>query len=275
MKLKKILNALPVLLIASIAVVGGFFMGSELSIKLFPSKTLSINASEIMEDASLINIEGKTPDMLKPYEVFMAAYYKLDNSESYDYTAIGTIETSVGITQKAFSRKAKDGDTYYNELGTYSSMIKKATRCSFKKGENIKLEIGSPTDENLTTINYQGKYENYTYEEYCDLNKREATIGCGYITSSKTVTAGTLDKIENNNYTFTLVFEPTLATLNYIYEIAATAGSDVNTIEFLSLTVTFTVDKNFNLIKQDSFEEYKMKYAGIGVTIKGTYNTIF
>lgn len=274
MKAKKLLKKLPIVATCVLAIACGVFVGNIINSKYFKSNNLnSINAQDLIDDVSLINYKGKTPDELSATEVYVVAYHILENKNSYNFVSHGNIKTSVGVNQTTYTHRSKNGNDYYYEFATYSSMIKKASRFSFVKGGDINMELGEPTDESLKTINYSGKFENHTYEEYYKLIGREATATSNYLVSKKTVTEESSCQIENGNYTYTLTLNPLLASITSRQEIAYVSNVDENSINFLNIQITFTVDKEFNLISQTATDEYKMKYAGIGVTVNG-YNSI-
>ena len=154
-------------------------------------------------------------------------------------------------------------------------MIQLAKRTSYKIGEDLVFQVGEPTDSSLKTLNYKDKYETVTYNDYSNGIGREPTSNETYLVSSKTLLDVSYYKEENGLYYYTLNLNPELAGINYRKEIAYVSGVDVNTIEFISINISFVVDKNFNLISHTTTDNYTMKYAGIKVSVNGNYSINF
>lgn len=275
MKKHKLTKVWAVISVCIISAICGFFSGNLISKLLFPSNTLNIDPKELMDDPKLINYENKTPDQLSGTQVFLVAYHKLEQSNNYKFYTTGKIETSVGVNQTTKATRSKNGNNYFYEFATYSSMIKTANRIKFTPGEDIIIEVGAPTDDTLNIVNYNGKTKSHSYEEFHTLIGRDPKCTTGYLVSSKTVLSCSPCTIENDTYTYTLNLIPKLGGILSKHEISYVSGVDVNAVEFLSIEITFTVDKNFNLMSQTAIDQYKMQYAGIGVIVCGTCTTLF
>lgn len=267
MKKRKALTILFSLFICGIATVCGFFMGNKINSKYFSLyKNLNIDPNTLKDDVTKIQYEGKTPNELSATDCFLVAFSKLETLNYYKKTLVGTIETSVGVQQSTHSESIKNGDTFSQSFCTYSSMVKIAGKTCFKENEDIVITHGSAQSKLLNDVAWSDKTTTYSFDEYSSLLGRSPIDESTYLISSKTVQNASACEINEDNYTYTIILNPTLSTILYKNEIAYRTGIDINTINFISLQIKFTLNKNFTILYQEVTEEYSMKYAGLNVT---------
>lgn len=255
-----------------VAILLGIFVGTQISNYYFAvNNYLTYSKEELQDDISAIRYEGKTPDQLSATDAYNVAIKKLQDQHSYEIISLGDLGTSLGVTQKAYSKCTKKGEQYYQEIATYSSVIKQASRYSYKIGEDINYQHGSLSSDDLTNIAWQDKFDYYTYEEYSSLLGREPIEQSTYIISSRTATETSPCKLDNGQYTYSITLNAPLSTICYVKEIGFVSGISYKTVEFLELRINFTLDKDFNFISQTNYEKYTLSYSGIKVTITGNY----
>lgn len=274
MKNKKIL---PILLkigtTSLVAVLLGIFVGTMISNHYFlTNKYSAFSKDELQDDVSSIRYEGKTPDQLSATDAFNVAILKLEQRDTYEIISLGDLQTSLGVKQMAYSKCTKNNDQYYQEIATYSSIIKQANRYSYKIGEDINYQYGDLSSDDLTNILWKDKFDHYTYDEYSSLLGREPVDQSTYIVSSKTATNMSPCSITNGQYSYSITLNAPLSTICYVKEIGFVSGINSNTVEFSELKIDFTLDKDFNFISQKNYEKYSLSYSGIRVTITGTYD---
>lgn len=256
-----------------VAIMLGIFVGTQISNHYFLiNKYSAYSKEELQDDISAIHYEGKTPDQLSATDAFNVAISKLENRDTYEIISFGDLDTSLGVKQTAYSKCTKNGDQYYQEIATYSSVIKQANRYSYKIGENINYQHGDLSSENLTLISWQDIFDHYTYDEYSSLLGREPIEQSTYIVSSKTATDMSICSVRDGLYTYSITLNAPLATICYVNEIGFVSGINPNTVEFSELRINFTLDKDFNFISQTNYEKYSLSYSGIRVTITGNYD---
>lgn len=256
-----------------VAILLGFFVGTQVSNHYFlVNKYSAYSREELQDDITAIHYEGKTPDQLSASDAYNVAILKLEQRDNYEIISLGDLNTSLGVKQTAYSKCTKNGNQYYQEIATYSSVIKQANRYSYKIGEDINYQHGSLSSENLRDISWQDKFDHYTYDEYSALLGREPVNQSTYIVSSKTATSMSTCSVHDGLYTYSITLNAPLSTICYVNEIGFVSGINSNTVEFSELRIDFTLDKNFNFISQTNYEKYSLSYSGIRVTITGNYN---
>lgn len=272
-KINKHINNLIFVCICILSLILGYFAGTAINNKHFcVNKYSGLNKAELVDDISSIDYEGKTPDQLSASDAYNIAMYKLDLQENYYRLTIGDLQTSVGIKQTVNSIISKSGDTYRQEFCTYSSMIKRAGKCTFKKNDDIFLYEGKPSGPALEEVKWTDKYQHYSYVDYATLLGREPAFDEHYIISSKTILSANQCVQDGDLYTFKVTLDPTLSTITYVDEVSFISNIDKSTISFSSIECEFTMDKEFRIITQKNCEVYSLKYGGIPVTITAYYD---
>ena len=268
----KILSSIVFSLSLVLAIGLGVIAGNAISGKFFNfNPYASINIEDLKDDVSAIKYENKTPNQLSTTEAYLVAIEKLKTTPTYQKNLFGDIQTNIGINQTAHSRNTKNGNTYTQEFCTVSSMMKNAGKTTYTEGSEIVLQYGTPNGSTLDEVSWDGKTENYSYQEYSDLLGQNPIIESAYIVSSKTVTSTTEFLVEDGTYSFTLTLDPALSTLAYTSKIAFLSGVDKNTVKFSSVQLFVCMDKNFKILSETYTEVYSLKYSGIPVTLTATH----
>lgn len=274
---KKIYHIIITISLSLGAILSGFFIGNILSSKYFTSnKYQNINAEELRDDISKIQINNKTPENFSGAIAFQIAEEIMINSSSYEMYGYSNVKTSAGVSSVSITTDIKSGNSHYIAFSTYSSLIKTARKANFEIGGNIKLYEGTAKDETLENCTWSDKYTEYTWDEYYEYFGKYANRNSTYIVSTKTVLTDSGVIKENNLYKFSLVLDPNLSTLGYAKQIGNNVGLNPSLIIFNDISLTFWLDENFKLVKHEKHESYTVPYGGISVTLDvsnvGTYN---
>jgi len=203
------------------------------SLKSSDAATAYIITSMKIKDASYVKINGKG-----------SVQAAIANQNILDYFE----KTSTGYKSETLS----------------SGFIKIADKTEYNsKSDKLTLYKGSlNADGTSATYNNNGK--TYTSAEY----KKEFGVTPGellhHIISSKTITTATI-KTTANGKQFTMTMDPISCVINYVKLMSKTSNTSYPT--FNHVIITFEIDKNFNLLRYSTDEEYVVNY-GFSVVCK-------
>ena len=183
------------------------------------------------------------------------------------------METSIGITQLTAQYTRKEGDVYHNETLTYGSFLSNASMFDYTIGGKVYSYTGKAPSNNLNDVVWNSTCTEMTLEEFEETSHSQIDNNWAYIISSKTVLSESQCVIDGDYYSFTLELDPTKAPLRYASQISYFMAT-TSVPEFVSISYSFTVDKNFNMIESHRTEHFKLDYAGITVDIYGTITNI-
>lgn len=243
--------------IVVVAVFLGQFVGNWIVNSYLNTFTFAGDETTLMETESTIKKwKNKAIDNMTPVEAFVVAQYNLENSEKFSLLIEGEILATVGVSvsQSVYSYNYRDGNEFYNEYVSKSSLVEVATGYRYNYETQIANTFkGSAPDKTTAVWN---EYLDLTRDEY----KEKAGIYPGqcidYIVSRQTVNQDkcvALQKQANGNYVFTLSLN-NYATVNYTKKMDFVAGTKAGT--FYDIVLDVEVDSNLNFVTINIVEEY-------------------
>ena len=217
-------------------------------------------------------------EALKPCEMANLSLDLFSSLESTKAIGIGSA-TSMGVTQVIQSMQIKNGEKYFEESNSTSSLVKLFDRM-YQEGNNTTTYWGKSSDYS------SHEAVTYTNEEYAELMGRKVSDPMIYVISSKTsITEEDKEKSgkgvskitkENGGYTVDLELQRKKSVVNYVKQMKNISGlTGYPTFEYCHLT--FHLDEDLMPLDYTSYEEYQAtkKEVGISTTIKGTLTTYF
>ena len=182
-------------------------------------------------------------------------YRRCENSYS-----ITTGLASTMVTQSIRNYQIKNGDRYFEESISMSSMVKLANRMYQQdKDGKITLYKGSAVNEELGSYSANGvEYEQDDYKNYLGKTLNEMFI---YIITDSTILESEIN--ENDGYEIKLKLDTEMAVIFYQYQMKNISGLDKYP-KFDSVNLTFTFNENLELQHLYTDETYQ---ATMGVTV--------
>lgn len=238
-----------------------------------------INLAEKKNWVSFAQGQGKTPAELSPVDNFVLAQYNATIANSYSVIGSGSVvaKTVITVDQFLYSEKKFDGEKY--------SFVSISPDTTGLVGDVAVCDV---IGKNSSTIDsYKGKINEgntsaewtynttYTAQEHSNLNGVQVKDIQPYLICTETVTSSseiTMD--ENGNYVFTLHLDTIKSVLNYIKQVKRTGGLS-SYPEFKSISTTFTISPDWQLIKMNIVEVYKAIKMAMTPEITGTIDFDF
>lgn len=182
-------------------------------------------------------------------------YRRCENSYS-----ITTGIASTMVTQTIRNYQIKNGDRYFEESISMSSMVKLANRM-YQEGKdgNIMLYKGSAVNEELGSYSANGEeFEQADYKNYLGKTLNEMFI---YIITDATILNSEIS--DENGYEIKLQLDTDMSVIFYQYQMKNISNLDKYP-KFSSVNLTFTFNKDLELQHLYTDETYQ---ATMGVTV--------
>ena len=192
-------------------------------------------------------------------------YRRCENSYSITKGIASTM-----VTQSIRNYQIKNGDQYFEESISMSSMVKLANRMyqTGKEG-NVNLYKGSAVNEELGSYPAEGtEYSQVDYKNYLGKTLNEMFI---YIITDSTILESQIDKTDG--YTIKLSLDTEMSVIFYQYQMKNISGLDKYP-KFASVNLTFTFDKNLDLQHLYTDETYQAT-MGVTVDIHNMFDTYY
>lgn len=291
-------NFINILLVVVIGISSGLFLGSWYSYNMLASSAdysgldanlltedvsvvigRSLNIKKVNDDqrknwVSLAKSKGITPKKISGGDNTQLAIDVINNASSW--TAIGTGKVETIVTQTVYSAKYYDGTTYAFE-SISKGIVNVATIAVYgKDNTDVTTIVGNNIKE--TSASWNGKSEKMTTEAYVDKNGGLPSNAIPYIISSQTVINSsdvTESEVDGKKlYSYTIALHPLKSVVNYIKQVKQTSGlSDYPT--FNDITIDVVIDENWNFVKFNIVENYRVVYSGLKPKCKGVLNIDF
>lgn len=214
------------------------------------------------------------PNNLLPSQNFILAEYNATLATSFKAIANGLVETIA--TQSIYSEKLFNGSAY--TFSSISAGLLTIADCAYmEKGSDL---VSSHKGNNVTSTSadWTGTVTNYSKADYKELAGNTPDVLNPYIVTSKTLLRDKSEDItlENYNgkqvYKFSFQLDPVKSVLNYIKQVRVTSGlSGYPTFDDVTLTVF--LDEDWNFVRTEVVENYRIPYGGLQPKCKGTLNT--
>ena len=192
-------------------------------------------------------------------------YRRCDNSYSITKGVASTM-----VTQSIRNYQIKNGDQYFEESISMSSMVKLANRMyqTGKEG-NISLYKGSAVNEELGSYPSNGTaYEQTDYKNYLGRTLNEMFI---YIITDSTILESEID--DSDGYKVKISLDTEMAVIFYQYQMKNISGLDKYP-KFANINLTFTFNENLELQHLYTDETYQAT-MGVTVDIHNMLNTYY
>ncbi len=276
-KKKKILNLISYAMVGVLAIVLGYFGGNIYYANFMDKVDYSqFEAATLRDDEVAVYnrvVARLTPDRSSAIELFVAAEYKLKNSEKYNAAVTGEVQPSIGSKQLVSGTKGRDGDEVYLEnisKGMMSVAEKYSYSLSQKQATIYHAEGGAIVD--MSTVNYN---ENPSWvlseQEFLEEYGTAPDNPCiPYIVSSKTYIQGTDSVRSIGNGTFEIKFNlaKDSSVVDYVKQIKHMSGlSSYPT--FKSISITAIIDSQFRFVSLYYEENYTVTYFGVPAKCDG------
>ena len=234
------------------------------------AKTQYIGEIETMDIEDLMKRYNQNPNQnFTPAEMVNIAMEKYRNSENCYSVSKGTANTVVNQTIRNY--QIKNGDDYFEESISRSSMVKLADRMTqHGKEGDIKFYHGKADSEEVGS--YPSDPKVYSQEDYTNFLGRTLNQMFIYVITDNTVLDdGTKVEKTKDGYKLTLALDPDVSTYYYKTQMYNISGLDaLPTFEYVTLTYSITSDYMLEHLSVD--EKYKAT-MGISVDIRNSLET--
>lgn len=267
-KKQKLMRGIAIFMICVLACGTGFYLGNfYISSQMKTVNYASLSEQDFLPDvkAVLARIEGKRPDQVSATDAFIAAEHYLNTAEHFVVNVEGSLTHNYG-NQTVFGHKLRNAGIM-EAVEISSSSAKKVANRYVAQGDLVKLYSGTVTSR--TTASWSNNFKEVNFEEYRSIYGVVPSNVIPYIVSEKTVKeSSSVTILAGGLYQFTLSLDAETAPMNYVQKMKKLSDLTENPT-FISLEVTFVVDKNFNFVSTRSEEGYTLKFLGIPVTCSG------
>ena len=250
-------------IVATVAISSGLIVGIFFGKNFFSPKTNydGFNFLDYEDDtASLMKKYQSNSNVssYKPYELVNIAIEKFANNEHTKTVTHGEVNAAI-VKQLIFAEDVRDGNEFYTESLSYSSLVKCGVR--FYQHADVIDEYKASKVEKDGKSNFPtSSKKTVTFEDHETNWGKTLERPVIFIISSKTVLENEL-KNTNDGYEITMSLDPTLSVLRYVRQMKSI--SDLKRYpEFNSVKVTFTLDKDLNLVQMKSVEDYVVYVVG-------------
>ncbi len=223
---------------------------------------------------TLAKQKGIKPTDLLPSQNFILAEYNASKAESYSAIANGMVETIASQTIR--SEKYFDGTAYTSS--SISKGILTVAELSYMKKDSGTIKTIKGNNVTSTSANWNGAEKTLSNNEYLEQVGLLPNALNPYIVSSKTILANRAEDIVKTTYNnkevykFTFQLDAVTSVLNYIKQVKYTSGlSDYPSFD--DITQTVYIDEDWNFVRIEIVENYRVTFSGLKPKCKGTLNT--
>ena len=221
------------------------------------SRLINENPSQIINSASDLDI-------------VQYSLAKKVNANHYYSITTGTSKALIA-TQEIYATLIKSSDHFYQE--SISSGLINTAKCFYTFNKQTKEYNGKVNDDKKSATYEKEAYATYTKEELYEELGFDYSKPTIYLIHEKTLLSSNRDNDKNDNLLITLSLEPNISTLRYIRQ-QKHMGSLQAYPEFSKVELTFTIDKELNLLSLHSKETSRVQ-KGVWVTNKNEMTELF
>lgn len=243
------------------------------------SKVLNISKptkNDLENWLTIAKEKNLTPANLLPSENFILAEYNASKAKSFKAIGNGMVETIA--SQSVYSEKLYDGNAYF--FSSISKGMLTIANLSYMKANSSTVKLIKGTNVTPTSATWNGETKSYTPDQYYDLAGGTPDKINSYIISSKTLLNNRTEDVSKTTYNdkpvykFSFQLDPVKSVINYVKQVKLTSGlSDYPT--FNDITQTVYIDENWNFVRIEIVENYRVTFSGLQPKCKGTLNTDF
>ena len=183
------------------------------------------------------------------------------NEKHYYSITKGTSKALIA-TQDIYATFIKNNDQYYQE--SISAGLINTAKCFYTYGNETKEYSGKVNSDKESATYDSSNFTKYTKEELFEELGFDYSKPTIYLIHKDTLLSSEKEKDNNDNFVIKASLNPTLSTLKYIRQ-QKHMGSLEAYPEFSKVELTFTIDKELNLLSLRSVETSRVK-KGIWVT---------
>lgn len=237
----------------AVAVAAGVLVGQntfkeKMDYSQFDTGEIEVDYSSKYEDFKKTS-EDKYFTNFSPIELANIALLKLGDVENFYSTKSGKV-LAAGVEQTITAATIKNGNSYFEENISASSIVKAANRF-YQEGEEVDWYKGKYISQ--TKGNYpESSKTNYTLEGFEETWGCTKDRGCAYIISEQTVLESSIKDNNDGTKTIQLEMDPTLSVLRYVKQMKMTGGLSQEPI-FHAVHLDITVDTK--LVLQEFFSD--------------------
>lgn len=247
-------------------VINKFFIGKSTNYDSINSDDLVDNTvAQTLNKYQAIVDSGEEVDYgnyFKAYEIFTIGYDLFARAENNMSFTVGM--TDAGIVQQTIRGSSiKNGNLYFEESISKSSMVSLANRTYVLENDSINLYRGEALDKSLSK--YKPEHYEYTLEEYTEEFGKTPKSPLIYIVNKSTVLAKTssVTKNEDGSYTVKTSLNPVTGVYNYVKQMKNISNlGDYPSFDYVNLTLT--TDENLLVKKLHIDEGYYAKMGAVG-----------
>ena len=249
----------------------GILLGKLLSPKIAPDFGAIDTGLEDDYDALMTRFASdKSINSYRPYEVANISWLNFANETHTHSVTLGTVEASV-VKQKVFGHDVRDGDSFFSESLSYSSMKKCGSRF-YQEGDSVKAYTPTDIKDNGTATWKESTLVNETLKSHEEKWGKTLDRPIIYIISEKTVTNESIQQT-SNGYVVELDLDPKTSVSRYIRQMVNISNLD-KAPAFSYVHLTFTLSNDFVIQELGVKEEYVVYVVGKNES-KGTLTQKF
>ena len=259
----------PLVIVAGAGVALGITLSGIFSYETVNYEELTIDDYEPDHEALMKKYKETSPDKyfqtFTPDELVNIALDKVGEHQYVHSVAIGEVTAVMNVKQSIRSYLVKNNNNYFFENISHSTFVsvqkrfyQDETKVDQYNGDYIDAEHAKWKDKVVESLDLKA------FEEKWGRNYSRTSI---FIISNKTTLEGSKVTPDGDNYVVSLNLDPTTAVLRYVKQMVATSNL-ADPPKFNSMQVDFTIDKDLNLLKTYTTENYDVK--SFGLTSKGT-----
>lgn len=258
----------------TVSAVAGVLIGRNL-FKRDAYAGIDVNAAEV--DYNEVYARFKTSNASSYFQDFSSvelaniALLKCNDVQNFYTITNGSVEAA-GVKQTIHGTTIRDGNSYFEEAISYSSFVKSTNRF-YQDDTGVKWYKGKYVD--LNSGDYSSpKTTDYTIDEFDNTWGKSLKRACIYIVSNKSCLDSNLTDNGDGTYNIDLNLDPTLSVLRYVKQMVMTGGLGEAPV-FHSVKLTFTVDKDVNLLTFKTDEVYDVHMVIDAKNSKGSLTQEF
>ena len=248
-------------LLVAVGIAGGMIIGQEVFASNIDYGAIDVSSIEDDQIALMKKYERTSSSAykstFKPYEFVNISLNKLGEYQSIHKVTTGAV-VAAGVTQDIRSNFVKEGDNYFMENLSQSSMVKVAWRF-YQDKDSVEAYKGSLNNIESAKWKKDSK-EDYNLTDYEETWGKTLDKGSIYIISSKTVTSGDV-KETDDGYEVTIELDTSNSVVRYVKQMMQTSNLSKPPV-FHDVKLTYTLDKDLNLLKSVSDESYDVYMFG-------------
>lgn len=241
--------------------VGGYFIGqgffanlSAIDYSQYSADELEDNNENLMKRYSRENPSNYL-HKFKPYELAEIALNKIANHENVRSVQYGNVHVPLfGVEQTIRTQAIKNGEKYYLENISASSMVKAAKRF-YQEGDEVKSYDGGSVSLNSAIWN-KDPTSVLSKKEHAEVWGKDLTRPSIYIVSKATALDTSTAVRDGDGYKVSLELDPILSVLRYVKQM--TSISNVQSPKFHSVHIEYKLSNDLTLLETKIEESYSV-----------------